>query len=88
MRRRIMRLCHAYVYVYIRLMTQELSLAQRRKAIGLSQAELAQILGMTQASVSRNETADKPDLRFVLALEAIELRQSRPTRPRTKRKAA
>lgn len=57
-------------------------LAKRRKALGLSQAELAQMLGMTQASVSRNETADKPDMRFVLALEAIELRSAKPRRQR------
>lgn len=57
-------------------------LAKRRKALGLSQAELAQMLGMTQASVSRNETAAKPDMRFVLALEAIELKSAKPRRQR------
>lgn len=57
-------------------------LAKRRKALGLSQAALAQLLGMTQASVSRNETAEKPDQRFVLALEAIELRSIKPRRQR------
>jgi transcriptional regulator with XRE-family HTH domain len=61
-------------------MDKHTALAKRRKALGLSQVELAQMLGMTQASVSRNETADKPDMRFVLALEAIELKSAKPRR--------
>jgi transcriptional regulator with XRE-family HTH domain len=58
-------------------MTNTKTLAERRKAMGLSQAELANILSVTQATVSRNETASDPDARYVLALEAIEARQAR-----------
>lgn len=53
------------------------TLAERRKAMGLSQAELAGILSVTQATVSRNENAVQPDARYVLALEAIEARKAR-----------
>lgn len=60
------------------------NLAHRRKALGLSQSQLADMLGMTQASVSRNETAPAPDLRFVLALEAIEARHRATYQPHPK----
>jgi transcriptional regulator with XRE-family HTH domain len=57
-------------------MEQHAPLAIRRKALGLSQAQLAAMLGLTQATISRNEKAEIPDRRFVLALEAIEARQA------------
>lgn len=55
-------------------MSTESTLAARRKALGLSQAQLAEEFGITQGSVSRNETAAEPERRFVLALEALEAR--------------
>lgn len=48
-------------------------LAKRRTSLGLSQAELAERLGVNQATVSRAENSDEPDRRFVLALTALEL---------------
>jgi transcriptional regulator with XRE-family HTH domain len=56
-------------------MEQKSHLAERRKALGLSQAQLADLLGVNQATVSRNENAAEPDMRFCLALEALELRR-------------
>jgi DNA-binding transcriptional regulator YiaG len=50
------------------------ALAERRMALGLSQGELAATLGITQTVVSRCENAAKPNRRYDLALEAIELR--------------
>lgn len=50
------------------------SLKERRKALGYSQSALAETLGVTQATVSRSETAIVPDARYVLALEALERR--------------
>jgi transcriptional regulator with XRE-family HTH domain len=51
-----------------------------RKNLGLSQAELADKLGVHQTSVSRFETGDLPlDKRTELALLALE---SEPTQPR------
>lgn len=47
----------------------------RRKRLNLTQAELANHLGVSQATVSRNETAGEPDRRYELALEALESRQ-------------
>lgn len=58
-------------------MAQEPNLVARRKALRLSQSQLAELLGVTQATVSRNETATAPDLRYCLALEAIEMREAR-----------
>lgn len=60
-------------------MEQHTPLSQRRKALGLSQAQLADMLGLTQATISRNEKAVIPDRRFVLALEAIEGRAATPS---------
>lgn len=55
-------------------MNQPASLADRRKAIGLSQEQLALLLGVNQATVSRNENADSPDRRYVLSLDALTMR--------------
>lgn len=51
------------------------SLTARRKALGLSQEQLAALLGITQGTVSRNETAAAPDRRFVLSLDALAMRK-------------
>lgn len=51
------------------------SLTARRKALGLSQEQLAALLGITQGTVSRNETAAEPDRRFVLSLDALAARK-------------
>lgn len=51
-----------------------MTLADRRKALGLSQTELAIKMGVSQAAVSRSENADTSDLRYALALEAVEAR--------------
>lgn len=56
-------------------MDHDRTLAERRKALGFSQLALADELGVSQAVVSRTETAVEPDKRFVLALEALELRR-------------
>jgi transcriptional regulator with XRE-family HTH domain len=46
-----------------------------RQALGLTQTELAEKLGVTQATVSRFETGDlKVDDRTRLALEALRLK--------------
>lgn len=55
-------------------MAEDTVLARRRKALKLSQAELADMLGISQPEVSRSERDPEPDKRFVLALEAIEHR--------------
>lgn len=53
-----------------------------RKDRSLSQAELAELLGVTQPTVSRLETGDLPlDARTMLALEAI------AAKPKAKRAA-
>lgn len=57
-------------------MTNELSLRSRREALGLSQEQLAALLGVTQGTVSRNETAGKPDRRYVLSLDALGVRKT------------
>lgn len=46
-------------------------MAQKRRALGLSQGQLATLLLVNQATISRNETAADPDRRYVLALEAL-----------------
>ena len=51
-------------------------LASRRKALGLSQEQLAAILGINQATVSRNETAADPDKRYILSLDALAVRNA------------
>lgn len=52
------------------------TLKGRRLALELSQQELAALLGITQATVSRNETAADPDRRFLLALEGLAARKA------------
>ena len=50
------------------------TLSDRRKAIGLSQTELAAQMGISQAAVSRAENENRSDRRYELALEALETR--------------
>jgi len=50
------------------------TLVERRKKLGLSQAALALELGISQAAVSRAENEDRSDKRYALSLEALELR--------------
>lgn len=50
------------------------SLADRRRDLGLSQTDLAALLGISQAAVSRAENDDRSDKRYSLSLEALELR--------------
>lgn len=54
------------------------TLKERRKALNLSQEELAAELGVSQAAVSRCENANSSDKRYALALEALELRRIVP----------
>lgn len=50
-----------------------------RKALGMSQVELADALGVNQATVSRFETGDlEPNARTILAIEAL-LQRRGPT---------
>lgn len=56
-------------------MDKDPSLAARRKALGLSQEQLAALLGVTQGTVSRNETAAAPDKRYSLALDGLAARK-------------
>lgn len=51
-----------------------IDLLARRKALKLSQEQLAHLLGVTQGTVSRNETAADPDRRYVLSLDALAVR--------------
>lgn len=71
-----------------------MTLRQRREALGLSQAELAELLGLSLVTVHRNETGRRADGAPVpysrvydLALEAIERRKADGTalglKPRT-----
>lgn len=55
-------------------MNQPASLAERRKALDLSQEQLALLLGVNQATVSRNENAVDPDKRYALSLDALTMR--------------
>lgn len=50
------------------------TLAERRKAMGLSQEQLASLLGITQGTISRNETTNDPDKRYILSLDALAAR--------------
>ena len=52
------------------------TLAERRKAMGLSQEQLASLLGITQGTISRNETTDDPDKRYILSLDALAFRHA------------
>jgi transcriptional regulator with XRE-family HTH domain len=56
-------------------MDKALSLAERRRALGLSQEQLAALLGVTQGTVSRNENAADPDRRYALSLDALAMRK-------------
>lgn len=56
-------------------MTEPDDLAKRRKALGLNQEQLSHLLGITQGTVSRNETAADPDRRYVLSLDALAVRK-------------
>jgi transcriptional regulator with XRE-family HTH domain len=48
------------------------SIKHIREALGLSQAEMAERLGLTQSSISRFETGDLPtDKRTLLAAQAL-----------------
>lgn len=50
-------------------------IASRRKALGLSQAELAEKLGLHQSTISRFERGELAlDARTMLALEALSAR--------------
>lgn len=50
-----------------------------RERLGLTQAQMAAELGLTQSSVSRFETGDLTiDTRTRLAVEALEARATRP----------
>lgn len=57
-------------------MAHDSPLVDRRKALGLSQDQLAALLGVTQGTVSRNETAERPDRRYVLSLDALSVRKT------------
>jgi transcriptional regulator with XRE-family HTH domain len=46
-----------------------------RKRLGLTQAELADLLGLTQPTVSRMENVDEVDPRTLLALDGLLYRQ-------------
>lgn len=49
-----------------------MDIATTRKALGLSQSELAAKLGVNQATISRMERGElKPNTRTILALEAL-----------------
>lgn len=50
-----------------------MDIASTRKALGLSQAELAEALGISQTTVSRFETGHlEPNKRTILAIEALQ----------------
>lgn len=46
-----------------------------RQQLGLSQVELAQVLGVRQATISRLENGQRIDIRTRLALEALVMRK-------------
>ena len=61
-------------------------LRETRKTLGVTQVELADLLGLHQSTISRLESGALPlDGRTRLALEALTARQSRPA---SQRKAA
>lgn len=60
----------------MRRMANEPHLRSRREALGLSQEQLAALLGVTQGTVSRNETAVRPDRRYSLSLDALAVRKA------------
>lgn len=56
-----------------------MDIASARKTLGLSQAELAERLGVNQASISRFETGELiPNARTVLAIKALFAEQGKP----------
>lgn len=64
-------------------MPESVTLAERRKALGLSRMKLAARLGLDQTTVWRYETRPDPPLWYVLAIEALECRALMPSPPRT-----
>lgn len=61
----------------LRLMEAAPSLAERRKALGLSQEQLALLLGVTQGSISRHENGSnaRTDPMYALSLDALAMRK-------------
>lgn len=51
-------------------------LRERRARLKMTQAELAQVLGVTQATISRAETSAEADPLYVLALSGLEAERS------------
>lgn len=70
-------LTHLFAPAIRQCMNQPASLADRRKALELSQEQLALLLGVNQATVSRNENAEQPDRRYALSIEALAMRKER-----------
>lgn len=65
-----------------------MDISAARKALGLSQADLADKLGIKQSTVSRFETGElEPNARTVLAVEAL-LARSKDQAPDTPKAAA
>mgnify|MGYP001600102819 CR=1 FL=1 len=62
--------------MHIGAISNPITLADKRKALGLTQEELAGLLGVTQGTVSRNETAPDPDRRYVFSLDALAARKA------------
>lgn len=52
-------------------------LAERRKALGLTQEQLAALLDVSQGTVSRNEGGAAPDRRYELSLDGLAHRKER-----------
>jgi transcriptional regulator with XRE-family HTH domain len=58
-----------------------MDIRETRRSLGLSQAELAERLGLHQATISRFESGKLPiDERTTLAIDALVLRSSKPRR--------
>lgn len=55
-------------------MTDAPTLAERRRALGLSRVKLAALLGIEQTTVWRYETRPAPPPWYLLAIEALEHR--------------
>lgn len=60
-----------------------MDISSTRKALGLSQTALANVLGVSQATISRFETGELvPNVRTILALEALMARSKKPKKER------